>query len=111
MKYGLLALAFGAFAFVRAADASEPQGIGEAFADVAPMDAAELARASGRAGLSPAGANVALLQDNQVGAHSVTGNNTITGSLNGTSGVTTVFQNTGNNSVFQAATAINITLR
>lgn len=111
MKYGLLALALGASLFARAAGAFEPPGSGEAFAGVAPMDAAELARASGRAGLSPEGANVALLQDNQVGANSVTGNNTIAGSLNGTAGITTVFQNTGNNSVFQATTAINITLR
>ncbi|MBW8268339.1 hypothetical protein [Caldovatus aquaticus] len=111
MKHVLLALVLGASLAAGGAGASEPPGSGDAFAGLAPMDAADLARSSGRAGLSPEGGNIALLQNNQVGANTATGNNTITGSLNGTAGVTTVFQNTGNNSLFQATTAINITVR
>ena len=87
--------------------ASEPPGIPRGFDALVPLGAEELAAASGRAGMG----NQALLQGNQVGAGSVTGSNSISGSLNGNAGVTTVFQNTGNNTVFQAATSITINLR
>jgi hypothetical protein len=90
-----------------ASDFRSPAGLD----GLVPIGAAELAAASGRAGLSPEAANQALMQGNQVGAHSTTGGNAITGSLNGTAGLTTVFQNTGNNTVFQSATSINITVR
>ena len=35
---------------------------------------------------------------------------TTTNSINGNSGITTVFQNTGNNSLFQSQTIINVTI-
>ncbi len=35
---------------------------------------------------------------------------TTTNSINGNSGITTVFQNTGNNSLFQSQTVINVTI-
>jgi hypothetical protein len=87
--------------------ASEPASLPGGFEALVPLGAEELAAASGRAGTT----NQALLQGNQVGAGSVTGSNSISGSLNGNAGVTTVFQNTGNNTVFQAATSITINLR
>ena len=51
------------------------------------------------------------MEGNTVGSGSVTGGNNITGSLNSTGGFTTVFQNSGNNSLFQSVTTVNITLR
>ncbi|MBR0679020.1 hypothetical protein GXW74_00850 [Roseomonas eburnea] len=97
--------------FAGQAIASEPARLPDRFAGLAPLGAEELAAATGRAGLDAEAANQALLQGNQVGANSVTGGNTISGSLNGNAGVTTVFQNTGNNTVFQAATSISISVR
>jgi hypothetical protein len=41
---------------------------------------------------------------------SATGTITTTGSVNNNMGITTVFQNSGNNSLFQQSTAINITV-
>jgi hypothetical protein len=51
------------------------------------------------------------VEGNTIGTGSVTGGNSITGSLNSTGGFTTVFQNSGNNSLFQSVTTVNITLR
>ncbi len=90
--------------------ASEPS-LPEGLAGLVPLGTSELDAARGRAGISPEATNQALIQGNQVGANSNTGNNTIAGSLNGTAGVTTVFQNTGNNTAFQAATNIIINVR
>lgn len=47
---------------------------------------------------------------NAVVGLSDTGTITTTGSINNNSGITTVFQNSGNNSLFQQTTTINITL-
>lgn len=110
MTKAIAALAVLTASFIGTAIASEP-ALPEGFAGAAPLPAAELDAARGRAGLHSEAANQALLQGNHVAADSVTGNNTISGSLNGTNGVTTVFQNTGNNTVFQAATNIMINLR
>jgi len=44
-------------------------------------------------------------------------NNTVTGSIidnhsiNGNTGITTIFQNTGNNTLFQASTTVNISIQ
>jgi hypothetical protein len=52
-----------------------------------------------------------LLHGNSVIGTSVTGTITTTDSVNNNMGITTVFQNSGNNSLFQQSTAINITLQ
>ena len=52
-----------------------------------------------------------LVHGNAVGGTSTTGMITTTGSVNNNMGITTVFQNSGNNSLFQQSTAINITLQ
>jgi hypothetical protein len=41
----------------------------------------------------------------------VTGNNTITGSFANSGGLINVFQNTGNNSLFQISTIVNVNLQ
>ena len=51
-----------------------------------------------------------LVHGNAVTGTSATGTITTTGSVNNNMGITTVFQNSGNNSLFQQSTAINITL-
>jgi hypothetical protein len=50
------------------------------------------------------------LHGNSVIGSSATGLITTTNSINNNTGITTVFQNSGNNSLFQQSTAINITL-
>jgi hypothetical protein len=50
------------------------------------------------------------LRGNAVIGLSDTGSITTTGSINNNTGITTVFQNSGNNSLFQQTTAINITV-
>jgi hypothetical protein len=52
-----------------------------------------------------------MLHGNSVIGTSTTGTITTTGSVNNNMGITTVFQNSGNNSLFQQSTAINITLQ
>jgi hypothetical protein len=52
-----------------------------------------------------------FLHGNSVIGTSATGTITTTGSINNNMGITTVFQNSGNNSLFQQSTAINITLQ
>ena len=52
-----------------------------------------------------------LVHGNSVSGTSATGTITTTGSVNNNMGITTVFQNSGNNSLFQQSTAINITLQ
>jgi hypothetical protein len=50
------------------------------------------------------------LRGNAVIGPSDTGSITTTGSINNNTGITTVFQNSGNNSLFQQTTSINITM-
>ena len=50
------------------------------------------------------------LRGNSVTGTSETGTITTTGSINNNTGFTTVFQNSGNNSLFQASTSIFITV-
>jgi hypothetical protein len=50
------------------------------------------------------------LRGNTVIGPSDTGSISTTGSINNNTGITTVFQNSGNNSLFQQTTAINITM-
>ena len=52
-----------------------------------------------------------LVHGNAVTGTSTTGMITTTNSVNNNMGITTVFQNSGNNSLFQQSTAINITLQ
>ena len=52
-----------------------------------------------------------FLHGNAVTGTSTTGMITTTNSVNNNMGITTVFQNSGNNSLFQQSTAINITLQ
>ena len=52
-----------------------------------------------------------LLHGNAVTGTSTTGMISTTGSVNNNMGITTVFENSGNNSLFQQSTAINITLQ
>ncbi len=54
--------------------------------------------------------NSAVSMGNTV-VNSHTGDISMAGSMNNNSGITTVFQNTGNNVVFQNATSIGITVR
>jgi hypothetical protein len=51
------------------------------------------------------------LRGNSVIGNSTTGTITTTGSINNNTGITTVFQNSGNNSLFQQTMAINITVQ
>jgi hypothetical protein len=50
------------------------------------------------------------LAGNAVIGPSDTGTITTTGSINNNTGITTVFQNSGNNSLFQQTTSINVTV-
>src|SRR6266403_4239155 len=50
------------------------------------------------------------LRGNAVIGPSDTGSITTTGSINNNTGITTVFQNSGNNSLFQQTTSINVTV-
>jgi hypothetical protein len=50
------------------------------------------------------------LSGNAVIGNSATGMITTTGSINNNTGITTVFQNSGNNSLFQQTMSINITV-
>jgi hypothetical protein len=54
--------------------------------------------------------NNGALRGNSVIGSSATGTITATNSVNNNTGFTTVFQNSGNNSMFQQSTSINITL-
>jgi hypothetical protein len=54
--------------------------------------------------------NLGDVRGNAVGANSATGTITTTGSINNNTGFTTVFQNSGNNSLFQQSTSIFITV-
>jgi hypothetical protein len=81
------------------------------FAGATPLSASELSRHAGRGDVEPVSVGSALVEGNTVGSSSVTGGNNIAGSLNSTGGFTTVFQNSGNNSLFQSVTTVNITLR
>ncbi len=50
--------------------------------------------------------------NNSVGSNTVTGNNAIgPGAVSNNTGFTTVFQNSGNNSLFQSSTSIYISVR
>jgi len=91
-----------------AADPAKGPGL---FAGATPLSATELSRHAGRGDVEPVSVGSALVEGNTVGSGSVTGGNNITGSLNNTGGFTTVFQNSGNNSLFQSVTTVNITLR
>ena len=55
--------------------------------------------------------NLGDVRGNAVGVNSATGTITTTGSINNNTGFTTVFQNSGNNSLFQQSTSIFITVR
>jgi hypothetical protein len=50
------------------------------------------------------------LRGNSVIGNSATGTITTSNSINNNTGITTVFQNSGNNSLFQQTTSINITV-
>jgi hypothetical protein len=52
-----------------------------------------------------------IVSSNMVGANSPTGSISDNQSINGNTGITNIFQNTGNNSLFQSSTTISITLR
>ena len=105
MRSTITAAALAAALLALPARAEDPLG------GFAPLAAEELATAAGRAGLDIERANQALLRDNRVGDNTVTGSNTIAGSLNGNAGITTVFQNTGNNTILQSATTVSVTMR
>jgi len=97
-----------------AAIAAEIEGLGPAIA------ASELAvtRARGTDETTPETApavtepsvNGATLTGNTIGS-AETGVATIRDSINNNTGFTTVFQNTGNNVLFQSSTVVNITVR
>jgi hypothetical protein len=64
---------------------------------------------------SAQGASIALstgtVSDNSVGSNSVTGSNVIeSNAVTNNTGITTVFQNSGNNSLFQNSTSIYISV-
>ncbi len=110
MKNVIIAAAalLGAAISAHPGHASDPTAL---FDRLTPVGERELAGSSGREGFDQNAANLANVHGNYVGHNSVTGSNTISGSLTGNAGVTTVFQNTGNNSVFQSATSITINMR
>jgi hypothetical protein len=54
--------------------------------------------------------NLGNVHGNAVSGNSATGTITTTGSINNNTGFTTVFQNSGNNSLFQQSTSIYITV-
>ena len=115
----VLAAAFGAQGSCPAgelgATASAP-GIRSALAGAA-VPPAELGRQRAR-GVANVDTNYTFdgalsngaLRGNAVIGPSNTGTITTTGSINNNTGITTVFQNSGNNSLFQQTTSINITL-
>lgn len=105
MKYIITTAVIGALWAMPQAHAADP------FANLEPVAREDLAGATGRAGLDVEAANQALLRDNSVGPQSVTGSNSIIGSLNANAGITTVFQNTGNNTVLQSATSVIVNMR
>ena len=72
---------------------------------------AELGRGRARGIFLNGAASNGLVNGNSIGARSVTGLITNTNSVNNNTGLTTVFQNTGNNSLFQSSTSIYITVR
>jgi hypothetical protein len=90
----------------------EASGVLAALAGTA-LPAVELSRQQARGMTSftfdGALSNGALLGNAVIGS-SDTGSITTTGSINNNSGITTVFQNSGNNSLFQQTTSINITV-
>jgi hypothetical protein len=100
-----------ATAVVLGAAVALPASATDPLAGLEPIGVQELAGTSGRAGLDIEAANQALLRDTHVGAHSATGSNMISGSLNGNAGITTVFQNTGNNTILQSATTVTVNMR
>lgn len=71
---------------------------------------AELGRSRARGILVNGAASNGTVSDVQVGAGSITGLITNTNSVNNNTGLTTVFQNTGNNSLFQSSTSIYISI-
>ena len=115
----VLAAAFGAHGSCLAgelgATASTP-GILGALAGAA-VPPAELGRQHAR-GVASSDTNYTVdgalsngaLRGNTVFGPSNTGTITTTGSINNNTGITTVFQNSGNNSLFQQTTSINITV-
>jgi hypothetical protein len=87
-------------------------GILGALADTA-LPAVELGRQQARGTTSytfDGALSNGVLGGNAVIGPSDTGSITTTGSINNNSGITTVFQNSGNNSLFQQTTSINITV-
>ena len=82
----------------------------------AAVAAAELSRQHGR-GINvdtnytfDGALNSGAVRGNALIGPSDTGGITTTGSINNNTGITTVFQNSGNNSLFQQTTSINITV-
>lgn len=77
-----------------------------------PIAAGDLGQARARGAVEvPLSTSAATQNGNSVGANSMTGTNSIAGSLSGNAGITTVFQNSGNNALFQNSTTLNITIR
>ena len=58
----------------------------------------------------PDNLNSAISQANTVAGNSVTGTIINAGSINNNVGLTTILQNTGNNSLFQTSTVVNVTM-
>ena len=87
-----------------------PAGVLGTLAAAALPDA-ELGRGRAKGLLLTEAASSGFVADNRVGAQSVTGVITNTNSVNNNNGLTTVFQNTGNNSLFQSSTAIYINIK
>lgn len=105
MKHIIAAAMLGALWSAPPAHASDP------FLNLEPLGREALASATGRAGLDTEGANQAMLRENTVGAQTATGSNSIIGSLNANAGITTVLQNTGNNTILQSATTVIVNMR
>jgi hypothetical protein len=71
----------------------------------------ELDRASARgATIGSLSTSDGVVSANRVGSQSITGTITTSNSINNNSGFTTVFQNSGNNSLFQSNISVNITI-
>ena len=111
MRKFLTSFAFIAALPLQSALAIDPAKGPSIFAGATPLSVSELSRHAGRGDVEPVSVGSALVEGNTVGTGSITGGNNITGSLNSTGGFTTVFQNSGNNSLFQSVTTVNITVR
>jgi hypothetical protein len=112
MATGVLITAFGLHGSCLGAEmksATAPSAVVETLAGAA-LSATELAGEHARGLVIGSAISDGTVTGNAVVGTSVTGAITNTNSINNNVGITTVFQNSGNNSLFQQSTSIFITV-